>query len=134
MSIVLLLVLLGVIAAIAVVAGGRGGSLADAPPDRSPRGVLPSGPVDRTAVDGLRFSLAFRGYRMTEVDWLLDQLAQTLDERDAEIAALRARAGTDLPDPGTREHTPEPPTEPTPGPTTGSHAAAGHDDEERTDA
>jgi len=28
---------------------------------------------------------------MTEVDWLLDQFAHALDERDAEIAALRAR-------------------------------------------
>jgi hypothetical protein len=28
---------------------------------------------------------------MTEVDWLLDQFAQTLDERDQEIAQLRAR-------------------------------------------
>jgi hypothetical protein len=28
---------------------------------------------------------------MTEVDWLLDQFAQTLDERDQEIAELRAR-------------------------------------------
>jgi hypothetical protein len=26
---------------------------------------------------------------MTEVDWLLEQLARTLDERDAELAALR---------------------------------------------
>jgi hypothetical protein len=33
-----------------------------------------------------------RGYRMTEVDWLLDQFAQVLDERDAEIAQLRAGA------------------------------------------
>jgi hypothetical protein len=28
---------------------------------------------------------------MTEVDWLIDQLAQTLDERDKELAELRAR-------------------------------------------
>jgi hypothetical protein len=27
---------------------------------------------------------------MTEVDWLLDQFAQVLDERDTEIAELRA--------------------------------------------
>jgi hypothetical protein len=29
---------------------------------------------------------------MAEVDWLLDQLARTLDERDAAIAALRPAA------------------------------------------
>jgi hypothetical protein len=28
---------------------------------------------------------------MTEVDWLLDQFADALDERDEEIASLRAR-------------------------------------------
>ena len=41
-------------------------------------------------VRALRISVAARGYRMSEVDWLLDQFAQVLDERDAEIAALRA--------------------------------------------
>jgi DivIVA domain-containing protein len=42
-------------------------------------------------VRGLRISVAFRGYRMTEVDWLLEQLAEALDERDAAVAAVRAR-------------------------------------------
>jgi cell division septum initiation protein DivIVA len=36
-------------------------------------------------------SVTVRGYRMTEVDWLLEQLAQALEERDAEVAVLRAR-------------------------------------------
>ena len=91
MSILLLLVLLAVIAAIAVVAAGRGGSLPDAEPDGSPRGVLPTGPVDRAAVDGLRFTLAFRGYRMNEVDDVLDRLLDELDERDRRIAELEGR-------------------------------------------
>ena len=43
-------------------------------------------------VRALRISPAFRGYRMTEVDWLIDQFAQILDERDAELAALRGPA------------------------------------------
>ena len=49
-------------------------------------------------VRALRISVVLRGYRMTEVDWLIDQFALTLDERDAEIAALNARLhppGTD---------------------------------------
>jgi DivIVA domain-containing protein len=90
-SIVLLLVLLAVIAAIAVVAAGRGGSLPEAEPDRSARGVLPAGHVDRAAVDGLRFTLAFRGYRMTEVDDVLDRLLDELDDRDRRIAELEGR-------------------------------------------
>ena len=47
-------------------------------------------PVVADDIRALRISAAVRGYRMTEVDWLLDQFAQTLDERDEEIAALRA--------------------------------------------
>jgi len=43
-------------------------------------------------VRSLRLSPAFRGYRMSEVDWLIDQFAQLLDERDAELAALRGPA------------------------------------------
>ncbi|UOY03814.1 DivIVA domain-containing protein [Blastococcus sp. PRF04-17] len=42
-------------------------------------------------VRALRISVVLRGYRMTEVDWLLEQFALALDERDAEIAELRAR-------------------------------------------
>jgi DivIVA domain-containing protein len=90
-SIVLLLVLLAVIAVIGVVAAGRGGSLPDAEPDRSPRGTLPSGDIDRAAVDGLRFTLAFRGYRMDEVDDVLDRLVAEVEERDRRIAELEGR-------------------------------------------
>ena len=91
MSIVLLLVLLAVIAVIGVVAAGRGGSLPDAEPDRSPRGALPSGDIDRAAVDGLRFTLAFRGYRMDEVHDVLDRLVAEVEERDRRIAELEGR-------------------------------------------
>ena len=91
MSIVLLLVLLAVIAVIGVVAAGRGGSLPDTEPDRSPRGALPSGEIDRAAVDGLRFTLAFRGYRMDEVDDVLDRLVAEVEERDRRIAELEGR-------------------------------------------
>jgi DivIVA domain-containing protein len=48
-------------------------------------------PVTADDIRALRISPVFRGYRMTEVDWLLDQFALVLDERDAEIAALTAR-------------------------------------------
>ena len=48
-------------------------------------------PVTADDVRALRISPVFRGYRMSEVDWLLDQFALVLEERDAEIAALTAR-------------------------------------------
>ena len=85
---VLLLVMLVVIGGIAVVAAGRGVGLQDAEPDRSLAGSLPEGEVDRAGVDGLRFTLALRGYRMDEVDAVLDRLVDELESRDARIAEL----------------------------------------------
>ena len=70
---------------------GRGETQPPAELDRSPVELPDDRPVVGEDVRGLRISVAFRGYRMTEVDWLLDQFAQTLDERDQEIAELRAR-------------------------------------------
>jgi DivIVA domain-containing protein len=70
---------------------GRGETQPPAEPDRSPVELPDDRPVVADDVRALRISVAFRGYRMTEVDWLLVQFAQTLDDRDAEIAELRAR-------------------------------------------
>jgi DivIVA domain-containing protein len=61
--------------------------------------VLPEGtpvelPDDRLArgddLRALKLSVALRGYRMDEVDWLLDRLSEQLDSRDREIARLRS--------------------------------------------
>jgi DivIVA domain-containing protein len=63
-------------------------------------------PVTADDIRALRISAAFRGYRMTEVDWLLDQFALVLDERDAEMAALTARLHpADAPSPNDDEDT-----------------------------
>jgi DivIVA domain-containing protein len=70
---------------------GRGETQPPAELDRSPVELPDDRPVLGDDVRALRMSVALRGYRMTEVDWLLDQFAQILDERDAEIAALRAQ-------------------------------------------
>ena len=70
---------------------GRGETQPPAELDRSPVELPDDRPVLGDDVRALRMSVTFRGYRMTEVDWLLDQFAQILDERDAEIAGLRAR-------------------------------------------
>jgi hypothetical protein len=45
---------------------------------------------------------------MTEVDWLLDQFAQALDERDTEIAALTARVAARPPGAGRAKDDEEP--------------------------
>jgi DivIVA domain-containing protein len=69
---------------------GRGETQPPAEADRSPVELPEDRPVTGDDVRALRMSVAFRGYRMTEVDWLLDQFASVLDERDAELATLRA--------------------------------------------
>lgn len=96
MPILLLLVLLAVAAAIAVVAAGRGDPLADADVNRSPAATLPDGPLDRAAVDGLRFTVAIRGYRMDEVDQALERLLTDLEARDARIAELETRPAREV--------------------------------------
>jgi DivIVA domain-containing protein len=69
---------------------GRGETQPPAELDRSPVELPDDRPVTSDDVRALRISVAFRGYRMSEVDWLLEQFALVLDERDAEITRLRA--------------------------------------------
>jgi DivIVA domain-containing protein len=68
---------------------GRGETQPPADPTRSPVELPDDRPVLGDDVRALRLTPAFRGYRMSEVDWLIDQFAQILDDRDAELAALR---------------------------------------------
>jgi len=85
---------------------GRGETQPPAELDRSPVELPDDRAVTADDVRALRISAAFRGYRMAEVDWLLDQFALVLEERDVEIATLTAR----LAPPETPE-TPKTPTE-----------------------
>ncbi|WP_109472181.1 DivIVA domain-containing protein [Ornithinimicrobium cavernae] len=55
----------------------------------------------------LRFDQALRGYRMSQVDSVLDQLAEELQDRDAEIARLRAELADVPVDFTGRDQTPE---------------------------
>jgi DivIVA domain-containing protein len=72
---------------------GRGETQPPAELDRSPVELPDDRPITADDVRALRISVTFRGYRMTEVDWLLDQFALALEERDARIAALRDGPG-----------------------------------------
>lgn len=64
---------------IAVVASGRVGSMPPAYDDR-PDVVLPDGPLGAEDLRRVRFPLAVRGYRMDDVDALLDRLARQLED------------------------------------------------------
>lgn len=93
-----LVVIAGVLFLIASFAFGRGEEMAAAPPDSTPVELPDDRPVGGTDVRDLRLSVSVRGYRMQEVDWVLEQLAVALDERDRELAALRS-AGPPLSEP-----------------------------------
>jgi DivIVA domain-containing protein len=75
---------------LAAVVFGRGEELAPLPPDATPT-RLPAGEVDGDDVRQLRFQQAVRGYRMDEVDWVLDRLADELDRVEAQRDGLLAR-------------------------------------------
>jgi len=67
---------------IALLAAGRGTPMADVYDDRPDLGLPETGPVRGADLRRVRFSLAFRGYRMSEVDSLLDRLASQLESSE----------------------------------------------------
>ncbi len=80
------LAVLGVLAVlfVAAVAATRNDvGLAQAPPDAADL-ALPDGRLRADDVRQVRFGLTLRGYRMSEVDAVLDRVAADLAERDAE--------------------------------------------------
>ena len=69
---------------------GRGEALAPMPPDAVPVELPEDRPAGAEDIHRLRLPVVLRGYRMHEVDWVLERLATELELRDAEIARLRA--------------------------------------------
>ncbi|WP_334171630.1 DivIVA domain-containing protein [Sinomonas sp.] len=57
--------------------------------------LLPEKPTAED-VDRIRFSLGLRGYRMDQVDDVLERLRERILEQDAEIAQLRRRARSEV--------------------------------------
>jgi DivIVA domain-containing protein len=68
---------------VAVVASGRGGSMAPAYDDRPDLDLPPDRPIAARDLRTVRFPLAVRGYRMSDVDELLARLATELEDRDS---------------------------------------------------
>lgn len=85
---VVLILIATVLFGVASVVFGRGERL---PP--LPRGttatVLPASGVTGADVEAVKFSQTLRGYKTSEVDWVLDRLGQELDSLRAEVATLR---------------------------------------------
>ncbi|MET3141267.1 UNVERIFIED_ORG: DivIVA domain-containing protein [Arthrobacter sp. UYEF10] len=60
------------------------------PPANLPPVLLPAEAVPAD-VDRVRFSLGLRGYRMDQVDQVLDELRDQIEAKDEEVGRLRAR-------------------------------------------
>ncbi len=71
---------------IALVAAGRGTPMATAYDDRPDVTVPRDGEIGPDDLRRVRFSLAFRGYRMSEVDALLSRLAREMEDRELRAA------------------------------------------------
>ena len=82
-------VVLALVAGVAAVAAGKVRGGLPEPTSTLPDLDLPPDSLVTKDVDAIRFSVGFRGYRMDEVDAVLDRLGLELGERDAEIRELR---------------------------------------------
>ncbi len=105
-----------VVFGIAVFVFGRGEQLAPLSPRTSPT-ELPDTAMTAEDLRRVRFPMALRGYRMSDVDWALERAADELDRLQADISRLTGDSAA--PSPGT-----EPSTGTEPG--TG-HSARGND-------
>ena len=80
-----------VVAAVAMLAVGRLGELPDVEPDRAPLALPEDRALRSGDVDSVRFAVGMRGYRMDEVDDVLDRLATEVAARDFRISELEDR-------------------------------------------
>ncbi len=88
MTILLIVVALVVVTAVAVFAVGDSGRLRADEPDREPADLPDDRGLAAADIDRVRFALGVRGYRMDQVDVVLDQFAAELTRRDAYEGAL----------------------------------------------
>ena len=73
---------------------GRGEPLPPLP-DATTATVLPASGVTGSDVEAVKFTQTLRGYKTSEVDWVLDRLGQELDLLRGQLAAVRAANGLD---------------------------------------
>ena len=70
---------------------GRGEPLPPLPRGTTPT-VLPASGVTGADVDGVKFTQTLRGYKTSEVDWVLDRLGQELDLLRGQLSSVHAAA------------------------------------------
>jgi DivIVA domain-containing protein len=112
-----LIIVLAVVAGVAAVATGRVRGGLSAPSSTLPEVELPPDHIGTQDVDAIRFSVGFRGYRMDEVDVVLDRLGLELGAAEEEIRELRQHLYGGGPE---QVMTPEPGRNPTDPPAPGA--------------
>jgi DivIVA domain-containing protein len=87
-----------VMGGVAALAAGRGAPMSEAYDDRPDALVPRQGPLQAADLRRVRFSLALRGYRMSEVDALLDRIARQLEQAGAHDDAAGQGEVADTPE------------------------------------
>ncbi|SDP48306.1 DivIVA domain-containing protein [Lentzea jiangxiensis] len=98
-ALIYLIVLVAVAAVVFLLAAlvfGRGEELAPLPPGASPT-RLPADDITAQDVRELKFQQVFRGYKMSEVDWVLQRLSAEVETLRARVAELEDRESSDHP-------------------------------------
>ncbi|KJK48100.1 cell division protein DivIVA [Lentzea aerocolonigenes] len=91
-ALIYLIVMVAVAAVVFLLAAlvfGRGEELAPLPPGASPT-RLPADDITAEDVRELKFQQVFRGYKMSEVDWVLRRLATEVGELRARVEELES--------------------------------------------
>ncbi len=86
--IVVLVLVAVVLFGVASVVFGRGEQLPPLPSGTTAT-VLPASGVTSADVEAVKFTQVLRGYKTSEVDWVLDRLSAELDSLRGELATLR---------------------------------------------
>jgi DivIVA domain-containing protein len=74
---------------------GRGEPLPPLPRGTTPT-VLPASSVTGADVEAVKFTQTLRGYKTSEVDWVLDRLGQELDSLRGQLSSVHAAAAADV--------------------------------------
>jgi DivIVA domain-containing protein len=91
---VVMMLVAAVVFLLASVVFGRGEELPALPPGASPT-RLPATGVSGEDIRKVRFQLVVRGYKMSEVDWVLRRLSGELEDLRGEVDELRERLATE---------------------------------------
>jgi DivIVA domain-containing protein len=92
---VVVLVLMAIVLfGVASMVFGRGEPLPPLPQGTTPT-VLPASGVTGADVDAVKFTQTLRGYKTSEVDWVLERLGQELDLLRGQLSSVHAAAAVE---------------------------------------